>query len=1334
MGFWRVRIINDKSYEQAEVFEVILHDAVMGALEYPDRALIRILDSEDESFVFIDAESPYIINEDIGEVLIPIRRGGDLSEEMMVLCSTMPGTATGADPSPVHSFNDYISRLEDDNDNFVRFDKGEDLAYCRVLIIDDSLYEDAEDFQVKLTMPMGGRVGEPAQLNVVIAADAADEPSFYFGEAEYRVDESDGYLEVQVWRTGTDLSKMASVTVRSRASNPPSATGGVDYAGISRNLDFAPGVTMQNVRVYIMDDLGQPLLEGPETFELVLRMPMNAVLGAPALSVITINDTISDLPKVEFRDLTYEINENDGTVTAVIVRSGDLSITSTVRCYTRQGSAQVMMDFDERPNIESSIVTFLPGERSKECTVLLMDDNVFENDEQFRLVLGNPRTDSGLQAMVGEQNETTITIHDVGDRPIIKFPETRFTVNEPTNEDDISTVRIPVIRMGDTTQVSIVRVFTKDGSAKSGIDYNPLSQRLEFGSNVTELFVDIEILPDQDRNEMREAFTVHLTMDEMMVAEIQMNKALVYIEQEGQQSGVTFPSAPVVVSLLDYDTVELARDFPPRGYPVVCITPCNPKHPDYATTGSICTNEGVNDTLTEFRWLVSAPTTAAGVTYPLRDVESNTFFTDSNMITLDSIYFGPGSRVQCAARAVSNQGDAGREHSSLPVTISTEEGVCLPRLAEAIGAEPYTAKLKYTGPTDLEHPNKLKLSITMPHVDGMLPVISTRQLSNFELALSKDGYRVGTHRCSNLLDYNEIPTEYGFINSETKNANVIGQSQPYQFSTEMRGAATLRFYRNLDLEACLWDFTTYYDMSELLNECGGQIGTDGQVLDLVQSYVSLRMPLYVSNVYHSPASVGGWQHFDQTSNLQLTFVYDTSILWQNGIGAQAISDDTVTGSLFPTSMRIDENGRLVVNFRTDAQFRGQFVLDHPSISATSSVISVDRPDLTFTLNLVRTEPTFAQPEQLWQFVSDVAISDYSGMYTIRLIPCTTTPTQEYSLPVVCNPRDIINFDLPLRFQQVSDPVPAEFSLNTQFMLLGKEMLWLSDGSMGFGEGTDTAFAPGDTVFGRIHVDPVQNLGDGFRLNIEKVFLCTGRDGYIPKYNPNNGEYGCVADSPNLLYAFKVLDRGAPDTITPRFSGIPFNAALAIDDPTALDLVRQSGADGFRMSSDPLFQVSSGRQWYVHSIFTVRSAENNNIGKRSVEHHSFAVAPAANRQRRQAISSVSGDDNDLQLGEGQGINIKWLALKSNDLSTNDIDDINVGGKSNSGKNPTPGEGGFPVVPIVATVAVLIVLLVVVIVVLVARRRRSEPKPVIVAAGNGATKVVANGSYMDDNTEV
>ena len=58
-----------------------------------------------------------------------------------------------------------------------------------------------------------------------------------------------------------------------------------------------------------------------------------------------------------------------------------------------------------------------------------------------------------------------------------------------------------------------------------------------------------------------------------------------------------------------------------------------------------------------------------------------------------------------------------------------------------------------------------------------------------------------------------------------------------------------------------------------------------QVLNLKQSYVAMRIPLYVSYVFHSPIASGGWLHFDLTSQLQLTFVYDTSILWQNGISS-----------------------------------------------------------------------------------------------------------------------------------------------------------------------------------------------------------------------------------------------------------------------------------------------------------------------------------------------------------------------------------------------------------------------------------------------------------------
>lgn len=114
----------------------------------------------------------------------------------------------------------------------------------------------------------------------------------------------------------------------------------------------------------------------------------------------------------------------------------------------------------------------------------------------------------------------------------------------------------------------------------------------------------------------------------------------------------------------------------------------------------------------------------------------------------------------------------------------------------------------------------------------------------------------------------------------------------------------------------------------------------------------------MSYVFHSPVAVGGWQHFDLQSELKLTFVYDTAILWQDGIGSppeaelQGVFSDlfysllvltvvhmqsllkknlffVLVGAMYPTSMRINEEGRLVVNFKTEARFRGQFVMSHP---------------------------------------------------------------------------------------------------------------------------------------------------------------------------------------------------------------------------------------------------------------------------------------------------------------------------------------------------------------------------------------------------------------------
>lgn len=60
-------------------------------------------------------------------------------------------------------------------------------------------------------------------------------------------------------------------------------------------------------------------------------------------------------------------------------------------------------------------LSFAPGESEKPCVLELMDDDLYEDVEELRLVLGTPQGSSAFGAAVGEQNETLIKIQDDAD-------------------------------------------------------------------------------------------------------------------------------------------------------------------------------------------------------------------------------------------------------------------------------------------------------------------------------------------------------------------------------------------------------------------------------------------------------------------------------------------------------------------------------------------------------------------------------------------------------------------------------------------------------------------------------------------------------------------------------------------------------------------------------------------------------------------------------------------------------------------------------------------------------------------------------------------------------
>lgn len=69
---------------------------------------------------------------------------------------------------------------------------------------------------------------------------------------------------------------------------------------------------------------------------------------------------------------------------------------------------------------------------------------------------------------------------------------------------------------------------------------------------------------------------------------------------------------------------------------------------------------------------------------------------------------------------------------------------------------------------------------------------------------------------------------------------------------------------------------------------------------------------------------------------------------------------------------------------------------------------------------------------------------------------------------------------------------------------------------------------GQTLFGRVMWSSDQDLKSAYKLRIEKVYLCTGRNGYIPQYDPDGTiygkgkQYGCIQASRNLQHRFLLL--------------------------------------------------------------------------------------------------------------------------------------------------------------------------------------------------------------------
>lgn len=195
------------------------------------------------------------------------------------------------------------------------------------------------------------------------------------------VGEKDGYVEFIV---SLDAPSQQEVSVH-YGTTGMSADSGYSYDFMSTNgtLVFAPGTTIQTVRIAINDDL---TVERLESFALSLNSPINAVIAKPAgLATIVDNDTLADSANhaaLSVRDVVVDASAD--TLTFAVVLDKATSDSFSVAYSTANGSALAGSDYVAA----NGTLTFGAGETVKNITIALPHGSGAEPVETFNLVLG----------------------------------------------------------------------------------------------------------------------------------------------------------------------------------------------------------------------------------------------------------------------------------------------------------------------------------------------------------------------------------------------------------------------------------------------------------------------------------------------------------------------------------------------------------------------------------------------------------------------------------------------------------------------------------------------------------------------------------------------------------------------------------------------------------------------------------------------------------------------------------------------------------------------------------------------------------------------------------
>uniref|UniRef100_A0A3Q2NZD2 Solute carrier family 8 member 4a n=1 Tax=Fundulus heteroclitus TaxID=8078 RepID=A0A3Q2NZD2_FUNHE len=210
---------------------------------------------------------------------------------------------------------------------------------------------------------------------------------------------------------------------------------------------------------------------------------------------------------LQFEPSLYQCFENCGSLKLTVSRhGGEAGCTVKVDYRTEDATATAGSDYE----FAEGTLVFKPGETTKDFTVGVIDDDIFEEDEHFYVSITSSNSAVGLsshvppKAALGNAPVATVTIYDDDHAGIFTFESSSTRVSE-----SVGNMQVKVHRTSGARGKVAVPYHTVEGTAKAGEDYDDVSGKLEFQNDETMKVLNVKIIDDEEY-EKNKTFTIVL--------------------------------------------------------------------------------------------------------------------------------------------------------------------------------------------------------------------------------------------------------------------------------------------------------------------------------------------------------------------------------------------------------------------------------------------------------------------------------------------------------------------------------------------------------------------------------------------------------------------------------------------------------------------------------------------------------------------------------------------------------------------------------------------------------------------------------------------------------